>query len=203
MQKTLTRITKALLSRGFYNHTLHVFDLDDTLLLTKPLVKAAFLQVGVTEDRFNQNWGNAASMWLTPEIIAQKKVAYESILKSRSNTPIHTALNLLANDPNLRGKVYTLTSASRYSYELLQRYVGHLPPLLASDCQLHAKISELRKLQMYFQGNVIYYDDDKQNIETIRQSFHNNPGFKGILCHFGETVSFTNLSGEGEAAWTV
>ena len=198
-------VHRSLKKHGLLEQTLHVFDMDNTLVNTKDIVKQAYLKAGVEELKFEQNWGNPASMWLTPEISAKKAEEYEKILRDRSNGKLFTQLSFLANSPDLRGHCFTLTSASSRSYDLLQRYAGHLPPLMAASCLLAHKIGKLRSVQQYFMGKVIYYDDDIHTIENMRQSFRNNPGFDGVLAHFvnGQGVTFFTVSAESEASWTV
>lgn len=137
-----------------------VFDMDDTLLITKPLVIRAYELAGVAPDFTEKNWGKPSSAWVLPGVHRSKQRHYANL--ARSNPPSRTAVGYLAM--LLENSSYTLTSANIQSYEMLQSVCGFMPPLLSAGCSLEQKHSIL--INKVRDGSTVMYFDD--NPDAIR-----------------------------------
>jgi hypothetical protein len=195
---------KSLKSKGLLQNTLHVFDLDDTLLLTKDIVKQAYVNAGAKPSDFDVHYGEPAALWSNPDLAGIKALEYEKLLRDKSHVKLFTPLSQVANDVEIRGRSNVLTSASFASYQLLQRYVGHLPPLMGAGCTLQSKIGKIRNAQKNFVGPVVYYDDSLKVIEQMTLALKQDIDFKGYMCHYdGDGLTFHTVSSESEQVWTV
>ena len=117
--------------------TLHVFDLDDTLLCTKELIIEAYIAAGMTRETVLENWGRSAEEWVPENVRKLKKKAYSKILTKAK--PEATILYHAARSGLLGSGVMTLTGASLDSYNLLHKTMGYLPNNLGTSIRRGGK----------------------------------------------------------------
>lgn len=150
----------------------YVFDLDDTLFLTKDLVVKAYLRAGVVmpEDA----WGKPAYEWL-PQIAGRlwmnthvsKNEIYTRILLA--SPPERTTAARAMVDLSLGGcETYVLTGASKAATNvLLSGFQPYHYRLLGTKCSLEEKTFRLR--QIGDTRNTVYVDDDHHTCDVMEE----------------------------------
>lgn len=198
-----SRIHASLVEHGLEDNQgmSHVFDLDNTLLMTKPLVERAYREAGADMEKFRQNWGNPRG-WTTPEIADKKREIYARLLQA--TPPTKTILYAWASQLNSfdpTAKISVLTSASFVSCVMIKDSGVNLPNEISAGYSLASKIELLSKIPA---GLFVYYDDDMHNISVMRQVFHNQR-HEGCFCHMVDgALTFYDIDNErGETSWTV
>lgn len=138
-----------------------VFDLDDTLFLTREAVRRAYAKAGVIMP--HDMWGKPWRFWTTREIHAKKVRHYEDMVADEYLTPATPALDALRQLTHTAFPVYVLTGASKHTSLRLLSREGISRRLLSGtqfNASRHDKVVNLATLAS-LTANVVYVDDDE------------------------------------------
>jgi beta-phosphoglucomutase-like phosphatase (HAD superfamily) len=152
------------------------FDMDGVLIHSEPLVRLAYLRVGVTldDELWRQVWGLSWTEWLPAllggnfearRIHEAKNRAYARILRDAEILGT-TAVRYFRELCEEGAAPYVVTCASEVAATLVLQRLGLTP------MQVHAGISVQEKITTINAHNLIHIDDDLTVIQSIRDGVH-------------------------------
>lgn len=214
------RLLTSFSDRGLIaSEMVHIFDVDDVLLHTRPLVEAAYEGAGVPRQMTQDNWGKAATEWVPKTVHDVKTSCYSSILFGGA-TPETTVLYEAARSELIGPHCMVLTAASLQSYNMLQQTVGFLPPVVATGIKQGCKAEVILSVattmvDQAIRREIVFYDDSETEINAVIRAHREWPAKHKaqIPLYIGRYAAggkdnqgheqVTIFRADGDEAWTV